>query len=324
MKCINKILSILLSLILIVSLGGCKGRDIPQKFSMYKDSVTYGLLPDPNDGKLFFSSDKCIGTRSDTGESHADISEGYGAFDDTSLEVKSSHNIMEKMYPASTTKVLTAYIALTSGNPEQIFTVSENAINTTVGSSTSGLIIGDKIALSDLMYGLMLNSGNDAAVTIAEGISGSVEDFAALMNRTARSLGATHSNFVNPHGLPDDNHYTCIYDMYLIFHAALDIPEFVKIIKTAEKNVKYSHSNGSEATAKYTNTNWYLSGNAVAPKGIRVIGGKTGTTNAAGYCLILYSKRKSDKHELVSIVYKASSRDGLYDVMTKILEESKK
>lgn len=323
MKCINKITAFLLCMVLLVSQTACGKVEISSEYSVFKSSIAYGVLPDPQKEGTYFGSDKCIATKDDVGKDHSGYAEGYGVFDDTDREVKSAHNIMKKMYPASTTKILTAYIALTQANKDQIFVVSDSAYNTTRGTSTCGLLPGDKIALNDLLYGLMLNSGNDAAVTIAEGISGSVDEFAKLMNETARSLGATHSNFVNPHGLPDDRHFTCIYDMYLIFHAAINTPGFTKLIKTKAKKVKYMHADGKEATAEYHNTNQFVSGLVSAPKGISVIGGKTGTTNAAGYCLVLYSKTKKSKHKLISIVYKAVSRPGLYQVMGDILTESK-
>ncbi|MEI3340415.1 MAG: serine hydrolase [Eubacterium sp.] len=137
----------------------------------------------------------------------------------------------EKRYPASTTKILTAYLALKYGKLDDTLTVSQDAIYTLMaGSSICGLKPGDKITLEDALYGLMLCSGNDAANVIAEYISGSTEKFADLMNEEAKALGATQSHFVNAHGLPDEDHYTTAYDLYLIFNAAIKNEDFVHFV----------------------------------------------------------------------------------------------
>ena len=161
--------------------------------------------------------------------------------------------------------------------------------------------------MDDLLYGMMLRSGNDAAISIAESISGSVEEFAALMNKEAAALGATQSHFVNPNGLPDENHYTSVYDLYLIFRAALQNETFVQIISTTSYDVTYQAGDGTIEEHTWENTNQYLSGHAKSPDGFTVIGGKTGTTGAAGYCLVLYSMNEQSQ-PIISIVLKA---DGL-------------
>ena len=109
--------------------------------------------------------------------------------------------------------------------------------------------------MDDLLYGMMLRSGNDAAIAIAESISGSVEEFAALMNKEAAALGATQSHFVNPNGLPDENHYTSVYDLYLIFRAALQNETFVQIISTTSYDVTYQAGDGTIEEHTWENTN---------------------------------------------------------------------
>lgn len=108
------------------------------------------------------------------------------------------------------------------------------------GSSICGLKPGDQLTLDQALYGLMLCSGNDAANVIAEYISGSTDKFAELMNKEAQALGATQSHFVNPHGLPDDNHYTTAYDLYLIFNAAIKDDRFVNYISTKKYTTSYT------------------------------------------------------------------------------------
>lgn len=227
-------------------------------------------------------------------------------------------NIHQKEYPASTTKILTCLVALEYGDLEQLITVSDYAADQTSDSSVANLKAGDVLSLQELLYGLMLRSGNDAAIAIAEGIAGSEEAFADLMNQKAAALGATHSHFVTPHGLHDDDHYTTIYDMYLIFSAALKNDVFRQIISTDTYQAIYQAADGSRQEQTWNNTNQYLSGARTAPYGFTVIGGKTGTTYEAGYCLVLYCTNDQDQ-EIISIVYNADCALNLYYLMNELL-----
>ena len=225
----------------------------------------------------------------------------------------------EYRYPASTTKILTAYLALKYGNLDDVLTVSSDAVNTLMsGSSICGLKPGDQLTLDQALYGLMLCSGNDAANVIAEYISGSTDKFAELMNKEAQALGATQSHFVNPHGLPDDNHYTTAYDLYLIFNAAIKDDRFVNYISTKKYTTSYTDASGAQVNQVWVNTNGYLKGTYDMPENVTVIGGKTGTTEAAGSCLVLYSESQ-DKKPYISIVLKGNSKKELYTLMTELL-----
>lgn len=254
-----------------------------------------------------------------TDRTDSDLAEAAGVFNLTTREVTYSQNLFEKLYPASTTKVMTAYLAITRCKPDEVVTVSKDAVTQSADSSVCNLREGDQITVEDLLYGLMLQSGNDAAYALAEHISGSIEEFSKLMNETAQSFGATHTHYVNPHGLPDDDHYTTVYDMYLIFQQALTLKEFRDIISQASKEVTYKHSNDSDVNVTWESTDRYVTGEEEPPEGITVIGGKTGTTNAAGYCLVLYSTNDKQE-EIISIVFKAEHRNALYQLMNQILE----
>ena len=247
-----------------------------------------------------------------------EVVEAMGVFLPADGTISYQKNIYEKMYPASTTKILTAYLAITQSNLDDIVTVSEHAADQASDSSVCGLQAGDQIKMSDLLYGLMLKSGNDAAIAIAEHISGSEEAFAVLMNETARSFGATNSHFVNPNGLHDENHYTCVYDLYLIFSHAIEQDFFLQLIQTTSYTVYYTNASGADASQTWRNTNKYLNGEVTQPEGVTVLGGKTGTTNAAGYCLVLLSN--NDKKEpVISIILKSDGRSNLYYVMNQVL-----
>jgi D-alanyl-D-alanine carboxypeptidase (penicillin-binding protein 5/6) len=269
----------------------------------------------------FFASDLCVtdGTDIGTGETDSQVAEAAGLFNLTTEEITYSQNIFGKMYPASTTKILTAYIIIRDCNLSDMVTVSENAVDQPDDSSVCNLKAGDVISVKNLLYGLMLVSGNDAAIALAEFHSGSVDAFTEEMNRTAKELGATGSSFMNPNGLPDENHYTTVYDMYLIFKEAVQQSDFLSIIGTEEVTVNYLNKDGDAVEKTWTNTNRYISGKVDAPEGFTVLGGKTGTTNAAGYCLVLYSTN-SNGDKIISIVFKADGRSNLYMLMNEILK----
>lgn len=131
-------------------------------------------------------------------------------------------------------------------------------------------------------------------------------------------MGASRSHFVNPNGLPDENHYTSVYDLYLIFQNAVQDQTFLDIISTMSYDVVYTDVNGASVERTWENTNQYLTGKEKAPEGITVVGGKTGTTGAAGYCLVLYSYNASGQ-PIVSIVLKADGKSNLYLLMNEML-----
>lgn len=274
----------------------------------------------------YYTKDICVTTDNNLGNdqvSHS-LAESAGVFNLKTHEVTYSQNIFEKLYPASTTKILTAYIIISNCNLDDTTTVSKAAVTQTSGSSVCGLKAGDVITIKDLLYGLLLDSGNDAAAALAEYYSGSVKKFAKVMNQTAKKIGATKSHFVNPHGLPDEDHYTTVYDMYLIFANALKLETFEKIISSDTYTAKFNHggqdenSVGESTEQTWKNTNQYLTGEHKVPENFKIVGGKTGTTNAAGYCLVLYS-HNSKQEPIISIVFKGTNRSGMYDLMDEIL-----
>ena len=284
----------------------------------------YSLSGSPVNGTSgsYFAQNLCVTENFDYGLDQVDsqLAEGAGVFNLTKQQVEYSQNLFGKLYPASTTKILTAYIIIRGGDPEDIVTVSDTALQGLSGTSVCGLQKGDKISVKNLLYGLLMVSGNDAANVLAEYYSGSVEAFANVMNEEAKRLGATKSHFVNANGLSDENHYTTVYDMYLIFQEAVKQKEFAQIIQTDSIEVSYQDANGQTVTKTWKNTCKYTNKEHAAPEGITVIGGKTGTTNAAGYCLVLYSVNTNGE-QIVSIVFKADGRNNLYYLMDQLLKQ---
>lgn len=331
MKCISnksfiKIKYVGLFSILIFSslfLNSCGSKkNIPLKYDVYNTSDEYGLISVNGSSKITtFANDLCVVGTDNITLDNVNIAdtEGAGLFDLNDKEVVYSMNMHKKLYPASTTKILTALLALKYGNLSDEITISKDAVDLPSDASLCHFSAGDKVTLEQALYGLLICSGNDAANAIAEHISGSVDNFATLMNEEAKSLGATNSHFVNPHGLHDEQHYTTVYDLYVIFQEVIKYDEFKKIINTKEFTANYSDANGKALTTTWSATNRYLTGKEEIPEGATVIGGKTGTTYDAGSCLVLLSENQN-KDPYISIILKADGKTLLYAGMSDLLE----
>ncbi len=239
--------------------------------------------------------------------------------DNTHHKMIYSQGIYKKMYPASITKIVTALVALKYGNLKDEVTISYEASHITeYGAKLCGFAEGDKVSLETLLYSLLVCSGNDAGIAIAEHISGSVEEFANLMNKEMQEIGATGSHFTNPHGLHDDDHYTTAYDLYLVFQKLLGYGKFRKIINQAIYTAKFHDKDGNEKQLSFSSTDRYLLRSATAPEGVTVIGGKTGTTEKAGSNLILYTQNEKGT-DYISIVMHADGAYSLYEQMNHLL-----
>ena len=200
-------------------------------------------------------------------------------------------NEIRKM--ASTTKIMTAIVVLENANLYDTVTVSKNAAST--GGSTLGIKEGDKVTICDLLYGLLLRSGNDAAVALAEHVGGSIEGFAEMMNAKAQELGLTNTHFVTPHGLDNDNHYTTAYELAILTDYALNNPTFLNYVSTKSYEVTI---NGVPKAISNTNE---LLGNINGVYGV-----KTGFTNGANRCLISACKR--DNLDIICVVLGADTK----------------
>lgn len=194
---------------------------------------------------------------------------------------------------ASTTKIMTATIVLENADLKEVVEISAKAGGT--GGSRLGLKKGDKISVNDLLYGLMLRSGNDAAVALAEHLGGSVQGFADMMNKKADELGLTNTHFVTPHGLDNSEHYTTAFELAKLTDYALENEKFVSIVGTKRATIYINNS-----PRQIANTNELL--------GVLngVVGVKTGFTNNAGRCLVTETKR-GDK-DIITVVLGADTK----------------
>ncbi|HEY8349729.1 MAG TPA: D-alanyl-D-alanine carboxypeptidase family protein [Clostridia bacterium] len=210
-------------------------------------------------------------------------------------------NALQKRSIASTTKIMTALVALENANVEDVVTVSKRAAS--IGGSVAGLRHGEKYTLRELLYALLIISANDAAIAIAEHVGGSVEGFAVMMNKRAKSLGAVNSNFVTPHGLDRENQYSTAYDVALITIEALKHPLFREIVSTVSSYIPgHNLHNTNELLGTYPGAD----------------GVKTGYTGKAGRCLVSTAQRNGMR--LISVVLGSPTRSARAEASRKLLD----
>lgn len=214
-----------------------------------------------------------------------------------------SKNSTKKMYPASTTKIMTAILTIENCDLTEMATVSKNAVySVPSGYTTAKLVVGEKMSVEDLLYGLMLNSANEASNVLAEHISGSVEKFAVLMNEKAKELGCKNTNFLNANGMHHENHYTTAEDLAIIAKYCMQNETFRKIASTFTYTLPTTELCSEERIM--TNTNALLDTKSKYYYEYTT-GVKTGFTTQAGNCLI--SSAKKDGIELICVTLKAGS-----------------
>lgn len=254
---------------------------------------------------LFLTSYSCIYGNFDS------ISENVAiVLDNDSSSILYSKNINKKIFPASTTKILTAILAIENLNLDSNITVSKTAIdNVPSGSSIMYLKIGEIVTVRQLLYGLLLPSGSDAANVLAEAISGSIPNFVVLMNKKLEEIGCINSHFTNPHGFHNDDHYSTAYDMAILMKYASKNEIFREICET--KTYTIEETNKIFTTRKLENTNLLLSNNLDY-----ILGGKTGYTEEAGNVFICYAK--SNDKNIICCVYEGSKN--IIDKKTRFID----
>jgi len=220
----------------------------------------------------------------------------------------------KKQFPASITKIMTGMLALENADIKDTVTMSEEAVfSITRGSSHIALNTGEKLSLEDALYALSIESANDAANGIAEYIAGDMEDFAALMNKRARELGALNTNFINAHGLADPNHYTTAYDMALIMRQAIKNPQFKKIFSA--NYYEMSPTNLQPENRFFHSKNLLLNG-GYDYEGITA--SKLGWTTQANNTLVTTAAR--DGRELIAVVMNSTAYHGTYLDTVKLFD----
>lgn len=226
-------------------------------------------------------------------------------------------NIHEKLHPASTTKILTGILVLENASMDEIVTVDEEVVYLTKGSHIA-LEPGEELTVKDLLYALLVESANDAALALAKHVSGSVEEFAELMNNKAKELGALNSNFVNPNGLSVENHLSTAYDLSLIARYAMKNETFREIVSNHTYVIPTTNKKNEERVLwssnrlLYSNNSISVDGKTVPTKYEGITGVKTGYTPEAGNCLVASAERGNEN--LIAVVLKSNGTDVFSDI----------
>ena len=237
------------------------------------------------------------------------------------LEILYSKNPHQKLYPASTTKIMTGILAIELGNMDDIVTVDQEVVDLTDGSHIA-LEPGEKLSLEHLINALLIESANDAALAIAKHISGSIDEFVKLMNEKAKAIGALNTNFVNPNGLPHEEHLSTAYDLALMAKYAMENETFREIVKNYTYTIPITNKKSQERNLWSANRLLYsterinVNGTQTTIKYEGVNGVKTGYTIAAGQCLV--TSYEKDGHKLIAVVLKSSGKN-IYSDIHKLL-----
>ena len=304
-------------------LSGCQEYEMTPEASSYfhidKDRIYSTSLTEVPVIKSSFASAYAVipyGTYDNRPNSSATL-----CINNTTNQMIQASDPFEQIYPASITKIMTALLVLENGKLDDTVTIDSDIIFDDAQAVKLGLKTGDTLTVNELLHGLLITSANDCAVALARYIAGNENDFVEQMNHRAEQLGATHTHFVNPHGLHNENHYTTAYDLYLIFKEVIRHPEFQEITSTAEYTVRYTDGDGNPVEIPISNSDLFISAGYPLEDGITVVAGKTGTTNEAGSCLIVEAKSNNGQ-DYIALVCGAPYRDSLYYQLQQLLYQT--
>ena len=309
----------------VLMLTGCGGRT-------YKtgENLDIGLIPDlPVYGELGMAQDDAVIAKGE--ELDASAYSGYYSamlVNESTKEPIVAHNVHNRIYPASMTKIMTGILVMESVEKgdislDDVVTLNRKVTFDDWDAMASDLVGGCKLTVKNLLYGLMITSYNDCGVILAELIAGSESAFCDMMNEKAKEIGATNTHFENCHGMHSDDHYTTAYDLYLI------IKEFSKhdlaymIDSLTSYDFTYTDADGNEQVVTIEPTNEFLTGEVNLPDGYSIGSWKTGTTEEALNCLIMEFKNDSTGDEYVVLVAGADGKEALYSAMTNLINLAK-
>lgn len=321
------LISILLIFAAVLPFSGCQKDEtetLLNRFNYEPEEDSLYLTATPLSYASAFASG--LGVVSvDAGNSEGSINLDADAallVDIESGEVLFQKNAHKREYPASTTKILTAILALKYADDSEVRTVGSEVEIEEDNIVMCDFRIGDEISFDIAIYGALLHSGNDAAAFLSKFVTEDTDEFVAMMNAEAAAIGATESHFVNPHGLHDDNHYTTAYDLYLLFNEAIQYKEFLDIIHTKEYTgtfVRTTIYNTYSIVASYENGNDYLMGLREAPKGVTVIGGKSGYTENALRCYVQLCEANGRRY--IIVIMHSATKETMYADLYYLMEQ---
>lgn len=318
-------LYVLLVLIVAFCFGGCQSGNsniIDHEFT-YDHNGNVMDFDSPLTRGEAFSSQICVidPDHPNIGDAHMVMAQTALLINRNSGECLYAKSPFVRMYPASTTKILSALIALEEGDRELALSVGEEVLIDEENISLCDFRVGDEISFDIAINGMMLQSGNDAAAYLTRFVTDDMDTFIEMMNERARELGATKSNFVNAHGLHDTKHYSTAYDLYLIFNEAVQNKDFREIIRRKnyqDSFIRTTIYNTYSIPVDFKNKGLYINGEREVPEGAIVLGGKSGTTQdyQYNYCLLF----SVGNVEYIAIVMGEESADIEYNDLDTLIE----
>lgn len=306
-----------------VILGVTLNRKLPLPMKYQNSKLVYNATDQTAmQAESSFAADLCVGENNTPNQniSLTGSDEHAALFSLDDKTVLFSKGMYDKIYPASITKIMTAILALKDSSLDDVVTINWQDVDLESGSQVVGLQIGDQVKMSELLHGMLIHSGNDCAQAIARHVGGTKEKFVEMMNEECKELGCTSTHFVNPTGLHNEDHYTTVYDIYLMLNEAIKYSEFVNIMQVPVYDMTYTDASGNEKHVNLDATDHYLTGETDPPKNVTVLGGKTGTTDAAGNCLAIESQNAYGQ-PYISVVVGAKTKDILYTDMNSLLAQ---
>lgn len=327
----KRILSILLVIALAVSAAGC-GKKEKNLLGDYDavDSVVHsdvGALIEASYAPMLSQfyicnfSPEMLSTDYVFDEEKPDRNGSVFVINRTKNELVFGYKMDKKFFPASITKLMTALITLNRCSPDEKVVISKEIAEMTRGS-VSELNEGDVLTVHDLLLCMLVASANNAAQALAIHVAGSEDAFVELMNEEMKKLGGLTTKFMNASGLHDEQHYTTPYDMYIVYQECMKYKEFREIISLTEKRYNYTDASGSQRSRTVKTTNCFKLKDASHhydyPNSIAILGGKTGTTNAAGYCMILHIKNAYGTEYIIG-VFRAENEKKLYEKLNDLM-----
>lgn len=248
--------------------------------------------------------------------------------DDTTKVPIVAHNVHNRIYPASMTKLMTGILVMESIEKgdislDDIVTLNRKVTFDDWDAMASDLVGGCRVSVKNLLYGLMITSYNDCGVILAELIAGSESAFCDRMNEKAREIGATNTHFENCHGLHSDDHYTTAYDLYLIISefSKHDLAYIIDSLNTYD--FTYTDPDGNEQVVTIEPTNEFVTGEINMPSGYSIGSWKTGTTEEALNCLVMEFVNDSTGDKYVALIAGADGKEALYSAMTELINKAK-
>lgn len=320
-KIIKNSIAVLLSLAIMINMCGCvrlhnkynKDNLMATMPSYFSDSIADGtakniILPDK-------TRDKTLSMAYETD------SYFFGPVDINKKGNVYYKKPYKRVAMASLTKLMTALIVLE--NIEDLNTtyyVSAEAVDLEKDASKADLKAGDTVSVRDLLYGLLIPSGNDAANVLAENMDESMDNFLILMNNEAERIGCLNTHFSNPHGLDNEYHFTTAYDLYIILTHLLKYPIFSEITKMREYTANILQSDGTYRETTWVNTNYFLTGDYLLYNSATLLASKTGTTTNAGYCMAMVTRSNTTGVDYITVVLHTNSKSRLYSCINTIIK----